>query len=175
VIENGWRRIAGIHCQQDGEKVAVWLAHDKTADVVHLYDCVNFRRAGYAVIVDGMIARGRWVPIAWEAGSKEIIEKLLDRGCNTLPEPVKQTQVLAEAIVTDIEGRMETGRFKVERWLSEWLDEYRSFQRDEGLVPLKSHPFMSATRYAMEDLDFAKAQGRKGKDANITYPKVAMI
>ena len=174
MIENGWKRIAGLHWEDAGDCGAVWLAHDKQADVVHLYDACLFRREVLAVIAEGLTARGRWIPIAWENGAKKIIDKLLDRGCNTLPEPSKQTPVLAEAISRDVKERMLTGRFKVEKRLAEWLDEYRSFTRDEGQVPLKSYPLMSATRHAMADLEYARAQGRKGKAA-ANYPRVSII
>jgi hypothetical protein len=174
MIEAGWRRIAGIHCQNEGDIAAVWMAHDRDADVLHLYDCAVFRREVLAVIAEGLNARGRWVPIAWESGAKEIVDKLLDRGCNTLPEPSKENPVLADVISRDVKERMLTGRFKVDRRLAEWLDEYKSFTRQDGQVPLKSHPLMSATRHAVADLDYARRQERKGRP-NPNYPRISMI
>ena len=103
-----------------------------------------------------------------------MIDRLLDRGCNTLPEPSKQTPVLAEAISREITERMRTGRFKVNSRLAEWLDEYKSFIREDGQVPLKSHPLMSATRHAVADLDYAKRQGKKGLPQS-NYPRISMI
>jgi hypothetical protein len=127
------------------------------------------------MIADALNNHGRWVPIAWESSGKEFIDRLLDRGCNTLPEPSKQTPVLAEAVSRDIMERMRTGRFRVDRRLAEWLDEYRSFTREEGQVPLKSYPLMSATRHAMADLEYARVRERRGKNAAANYPKVAII
>ena len=164
-----------MHAQNEGEIGCVWLAHDKAADVIHLYDCCMFRREVLAVIAEGLNARGRWVPVAWEGGAKEIVERLLDRGCNTLPEPSKQTPVLAEAISRDVWERMRTGRFKVDKRLAEWLDEYKSFVREDGQVPLKTFPLMSATRHAMADMDYARAQSRKGKLGDKNYPRISMI
>jgi hypothetical protein len=175
MIENGWKRIAGFHWEEHGDAGAAWLAHDKTTDTVHVYDACMFRKEVLAVIAEGMNARGRWIPIAWEKGAEEIIKKLLDRGCNTLVDPSKQTPVLAEAISRDVKERMVTGRFKVDKRLSEWLDEYRGFTREDGQVPLKAYPLMSATRHAMADLDYARARERRGRNAAVNYPKVAII
>jgi hypothetical protein len=65
---------------------------------------------------------------------------------------------------------------KVDKRLADWLDEYRSFRRDEGLVPLKTHPLMAATRYAIAMIDFARVRDRRrGNDRNVNFPKVSMI
>lgn len=174
MIEADWRRIAAIHCQDEGEIAAVWLAHDKAADGVHLYDCAIFRREVLAVIAEGLNARGRWIPVAWEAGAKPIADKLLERGCNMLPDPLKETPAMAEVVSRDIWERMRTGRFKVEARLAEWLDEYKSFYRNETQVPLKSHPLMSATRHGVASLEWARRQHRKGRKP-VNYPRVAII
>jgi hypothetical protein len=174
MIETGWKRIAGMHCQEGGDIAMVWIAHDKEADGLHVYDCCVFRREVLAVIAEGLNTRGRWIPIAWEETGKDIADKLLDRGCNLLAEPSKKTPSLAEVVSRDIKERMLTGRFKVDSRLAEWKDEYTNFIREEGQVPLKSHPLMSATRHAVADIDYARRQGRKGvKEVN--YPKVALI
>src|SRR3546814_7216043 len=75
----------------------------READVVHMYDCCVFRREVLAVIAEGLNARGRWIPVAWESALKDMADKLLDRGCNVLPEPVKDTDALAEGTPRDIE------------------------------------------------------------------------
>jgi hypothetical protein len=174
MIENGWRCIAGVHFQPEGGGAAVWLAHDKDADVLHLWDCALYPREPPIIIATALNAHGRWIPIAWEASSKELIDRLLDRGCNTLVEPSKQTPVLAEAISREIKERMITGRFRVDKRLAEWKDEYASFYRQDAQVPLKSHPLMSATRYAVTDLSYARRQGRRGKPET-NYPRISII
>jgi hypothetical protein len=175
VIENDWPCIAGVHFQPEGGAAAVWIARDRKSDVLHLWDCAVYRREPLVMIAEGLNRHGRWIPIAWESGSKELIDKLLDRGCNTLPEPTKETPVMADAISRDIAERMHTGRFKVDRRLAEWLDEYASFKCVDGKVPLASHPLMSATRYATADLDYARRQRGRGDKAMKNYPGIAMI
>jgi hypothetical protein len=177
MIEDGWRNICGVHFQPGVSGAgAVWLALDKKADTVHLWDCALYPTEPPIIIATSLSKHGRWIPIAWENDAKPLVDQLLDRGCNTLPEPVKQTPTQAEATSREIIERLRTGRMKVDKRLADWLDEYRSFRRDEGLVPLKTHPLMAATRYAIAMIDFARVRDRRrGNDRNVNFPKVSMI
>lgn len=174
MIEPEWRRIAGMQVQDDGDIALVWMAHDKTADKVHIYDCCVFRREVLAVIAEGINCRGRWVPVAWSSKAKDVSEKLLERGCNMLPEPVRESQQLAEVQSRDILERMKTHRLKVDRRLQDWLDESRRFYRQDSQVPLSTSPLMAATRHAFADLQYARRQRPPGKKER-NYPQVAMI
>ena len=172
MIEHHWPRIAGLHCQADGGIAAVWLAHDKDADCVHLYDSCLFRREVLAVVADGIKARGGWIPIAWANGGKDIVERLLERGLNTLTEPAKDSPALAEAASMEIWERMRSGRFKAARQLTEWLDEFQAFGRREGQVPLDGYPLMSATRHAASMLSWAMRKADRGRR---NYPETAIV
>jgi len=172
VIEPHWSRIAGLHCQADGDIAAAWLAHDKETDCVHLYDCFLFRREVLAVVADGLKVRGAWIPIAWAPGGKDIVGRLLERGCNTLTEPVMDSPALAEANSLDIWERMRTGRFKASRQLESWLEEFKAFGRREGQVPLDGYPMMSATRHAVAMLPWALRRVKRGKN---NYPETAIV
>lgn len=174
MMQPEWRRIAGIHVQNDAEMGVVWLAHDKTTDTIHLYDACLFKREVMAVIAEGLNARGRWVPIAWESSAKDFAEKLLERGCNTLHDPVSETEAMAEVLTRDISERMRTGRFKVDKRLAEWLTEFKSHRRDDSKVPRTSSPLMSATRYAVAALEYARRQGPKSKTGN-NFPRLSIL
>lgn len=173
MIDSNWKRIAGVHVQGEGEIAAVWMAHETDADRLHLYDCCIFRREVLAVIAEGINCRGRWIPIAWHEEAKDIADKLLDRGCNMLPEPCKDTEAMAEVVSREIWERMRTDRFKVDKRLAEWLDEYRSFYREDSQVPRTSHPMMSATRHAVSQLEFARRQAKRSEKR--VYPKMAIV
>lgn len=174
MLEPGWRRIAGIHAQDDGTIGAVWIAHDTTSDTTHLYDAAIFRREVLAVIAEGLTARGRWIPVAWQKDATEFADKLLDRGVNMLPEYCGDSQGTAEVISREVWQRMRTSRFRVERRVGEWLDEYKTFYRDEAKVPLEGFPLMSATRHALEMLAYAMPQQRSGPSGP-RYPDVKVI
>lgn len=174
MIDPSWRRIAGIHLEEDGTSGAVWLAHDKDMDVIHVHDACLFQREVLAVIAEGLIARGRWIPIAWPKHAKDFADHLLNRGCNMLPEPSDDTEAMAEVYALDIQERMRTGRFKADKRLQNWFSEFGSFYRADGKVPRSSHPLMSATRHAVAMLQYARRQGPLGK-RRVNYPRISMI
>lgn len=167
------KRIAGIHLMDDGTAGAVWLAHDINTDLVTVYDACYFRQEVWAVIAEGLNARGRFIPIAWNDKAKDFSDKLLERGCNMLYEPVKASPAVSDVASRDIWERMRSGRFKVEKRLSEWLDEYKTYYKDGVDMPKESPPLMAATQYAIENLIYAKRQGRSIKTQN--HPRVAIL
>ena len=173
MIDQSWKRIAGIHVRDEGEIGAVWLAQEKDTDRIHLYDCCIFRAEVLAVISEGLNCRGRWIPIAWEERSKDMADKLLERGCNMLYDSIKDTQAVTEVTSRDIWERLRTGRFKVDKRMVEWLDEYDSFYRENSQVPMDNYPLMSATRHAISQLRYARRQVqiRKGP----SFPEIAVI
>lgn len=174
MIPDDWPRIAGLQSEENGDIGLVWLARDKDTDTIHIYDACIFRREVLAVIAEGINCRGRWIPVAWESGAKEIADKLLDKGCSMLYDPVKDTAAVSEAASREIWERMRTSRFKVDKRLSEWQDEYKTFYRQGQKVPKGKHPLMTATRYAVSNIQYAKRQSlRKAKSMN--YPKLAIV
>jgi hypothetical protein len=174
VIAPEWKRLCGIHVTEDGLLAAVWVAHDTQADVIHLYDCCVFRREVMAVIAEGMAARGRWIPIAWDSSAKDMTDKLLERGLSPLPDGYKYTDASAEMTARDVWERLRSGRLKVEKRLGEWQEEAKSYTRSDSKVPRGSHPLMAATHHAIARLDWAKRQAPK-RGKNINFPKVPIL
>lgn len=158
MIEEHWRRICGIHCPDDGSIAAVWMALDKDSDVVHLYDACVFRGEVLAVISEGLNARGRWIPIAWHKEAKEVVARLEERGCNALVDHCTDSQAVIEAVSMDILERMRSRRFRVDKRLAVWLDEFREFERKDKQVPKAGFPLMAATRHAVSCLESARRQ-----------------
>jgi hypothetical protein len=173
VPDNNSRRIAGIHAQADGIVGAVWLAHDKETDVIELYDACAFKREPLAVMAEGLVARGRWIPIAWHKDAKEFAGNLLNRGCSMLHDPSEVSDAMAEVHSREILERRDTGRFVVVNRLKNWLDE-ANFLRAEGKVPASGYPLMAATRHAYAQLEYAKRQGKKGQHS-MNYADIAII
>lgn len=173
-IATDWRRIAGLQCQEDGAIAAVWCAHDRDTDIVHLYDCALFAREVPAVVATGIAARGRWIPVAWRKDAEEIVAMLLERGVNTLPEPVDSSTPAMEVASLEVWERMRSHRFKADKRLGEWFEEYQTFYRQDGAIPVGTHPLMAATRHAVAMLPYARRQAPRGA-RNINYPKVSMV
>lgn len=172
-IEDHWKRIAGVYIESEGKIGAVWLALNPETDLLWCYDACLFSREVLPVIAEGLNARGRWIPIVWEEKAKDLADKLLDRGCNMLPEGEKDTDAMAEIVSREIWARMRTSRFKVDTRLSEWKAEFETFQNVDGKIPRESHPLMTATRLAVGGLDNAIRQRPYVRTK--TPPQVAMI
>lgn len=173
MIEDWWKRIAGLHVTEAGDVAVVWMALDKDADTIHLYDCALFRGQPPAIITEGIGARGRTIPIAWEQKAKPTRDMLFDRGMNMI-DPLKEDDALAEITSKEIKGRMLSRRFKVSKSASDWADEYKTFYKTEVSVPRDSHPLMAATRYAVAQIKWARPARAKGKKLT-NHPRIAMI
>lgn len=172
MIEDTWPRISGMYVRDDGDVACVWLAHDKERDLVHLYDACVFQREVWAVIAAALNARGRFIPVAWT--HREASDALLERGVRTLPEAVDDSPASAEVASRDVWERMRTHRFKVDRRLRDWAEEYETFSRVDQKVPKDTHPLMTATRIAVQALPYARrAVPRRSGATN--YPKMAIV
>jgi len=175
-IPEHWPRIAGIDFGWDHPTAVVWLAWDRDNDVVHLYDAYRRKEATPIVHAAALRARGQWIPVAWphdglntEKGSGIILaQQYRDQGANMLK--VKATHPPAkmqkegdggngvEAGLQRILDRMLVGKFKVARHLNDWLEEFRMYHRENGLVVKEMDDLMDATRYAEMMLRFAKTR-----------------
>ena len=171
MIEPEWHRIAAVHCLENGDIGAVWLALDKETDKLFLYDAQVFRKEIFGVIADTLKAKGKWIPIAWN--QKDVMEKLLERGCNMLPDEAENTHTLAEVISRGILERMRTGRFKLIGDLEDWKEEFDTYDRHKGKLTMETHPLMSATRHAVSMLDCAKSKA--GEWRGRTHPDMRLV
>lgn len=160
-----WPRIAGLDLGWDHPTAAVWLAWDKDADTVHVYDCYRTREQTPVVHAAALNARGKWIPISWphdglqhdKGSGEQIAQQYRDQGANLLPEkatfPDGSNGV--EAGVMDLLDRMKTGRFKVAAHLNDWWEEFRLYHRKDGLIVKEGDDLMAATRYALMMMRFA--------------------
>lgn len=158
-IPSFWPRIVGLDIGWDHPAAAVWMAWDRDTDTVHIYDCWRERETTPAIQAPIIRSRGSWIPIAWphdglqhDKGSGEQLAQLYrDAGLNMLPEratfPDGSNGV--EAGVLDMLQRMQTGRLKIARHLSQWFEEYRLYHRKDGKLVKVRDDLISATRYGL--------------------------
>ena len=172
-IDSNWKRIAGMHITEAGDIAVVWMAYDKLTDTIHIYNSELFRHQPWPVVGDGITCVGRWIPIAWCEKQKLTAEQLRLRGCNLI-DPLKEDETLAEVNQREVHTRYLTGRLKVGRNLANWHDEFKTYYRDKTKVPIDSHPLMAATRYAVAQLSWAKAQKLSTRQQR-NYPQAAII
>lgn len=159
VIPRHWARICGLDFGYDHPTAAVWIAWDKDADVVHVYDCYRLREQTPVVHAAAINARGKWIPVAWphdglqhDKGSGVILaSQYREQGANLLPDKAEWPEGGngVEAGVLQMLDRMKTGRLKVSAHLNDWWEEFRLYHRKDGQIVKEGDDLMAATRYAI--------------------------
>jgi hypothetical protein len=89
---------------------------------------------------------------------EQLISHYREAGLRTLGEHATQSEggVSVEAGCLALLERMQTGRFKVFDLLSDWLEEFRHYQRKNGRIVDEREDLMAATRYAHMMLRLAR-------------------
>jgi len=166
-IPGHWPRICGLDIGWEHPTAAVWLAHDRDTSTVYVYDVYAERKKIPAVHASAIKARGDWIPVAWphdalqaqKDSGKPMRDLYRNEGVKMLPERAQfeDKSYGVEPGVMIMLNRMEKGQFKVFRHLEPWFAEYRTYHRKDGEIVAEHDDLMSATRYAVMSLRFAKA------------------
>ncbi len=179
-IPSYFRRLAAIDFGIGHPTAVVWIAHDPDSDTIYVTDVYRGVSPLYAVHVDAILQRPKWIPVAWphdglktEPKTGQTIADLYrKRGVMMLPISARYDDDSGgpqkkEPAILEILGRMETGRFKVFAQLTEWFEEKNLFHRKEGKVVALNDDVMMATiyavmmlRYARNDIDASRLQER---------------
>ncbi len=72
----------------------------------------------------------------------------------------RSSRISVEAGIMDMLTRMRSGRFKVFKHLIDWFEEFRLYHRQNGKVHKVNDDMMSATRYAVMMLRYARTDVR---------------
>lgn len=168
------RRIIGLDIGWDHPTAAAWLSYDPESDVIYVTDAYRVREQTPVIHAAAIKARSKnlKIPVAWphdglqhDKGSGEQIASLYrEQGLDMLPE---QATFLdggngVEAGVAEMLTRMQTGRWKVAKHLTDWFEEFRLYHRKPKgplgipeIVKIKDD-LLSASRYGMMMLRFAR-------------------
>jgi len=181
-IPDHWPRLAAMDFGWAHDTAVVWVAWDRDADVVYVYDAYSASETTIPVIAAAIKAKGEW-PVSWphdgmavrDAVHGETLAQLYrNQGVNMRQEhaqfPESQTvgerklsRISTEAAIQEILTRMEGGRFKVFSHLSKWLQEFRLYHRKDGMLVKVRDDLMTATHKAIMDLRFAETKRLPGK------------
>lgn len=166
-----WPRIVGIDFGWDHPFACVWLAWDRDSDTLYVTDSYREREATPIVHAAAIKPRGDWLPVAWphdglnsEKGSGEQLAASYRRqGLNMLHEHAtfEDGSNSVEAGLMQMLERMQTGRFKVFSHLADWFEEFRLYHRKNGQVVKEADDLLSATRYGLMCLRFARTKPLK--------------
>jgi len=160
-----WRYVWGIDPGIDHPFGAVLLGYDVDADV--LYVMHAYRAKGETQLQHAYALKqwnggfGAKVPVAWpqdawqrkefEGQLKSVALIYKKHGLRMLDEHAKFADGgnSTWAGILEMRERMATGRFKVFRHLTQWIEEYREYHIKDGELVKKKDDLMSATRIAV--------------------------
>lgn len=175
-MPRAWPRICGLDIGWDHPTAAVWLAWDRDADTIHVYDAYRLRQETPVIHAAAIKARGAAIPVAWphdalqtdKGSGEQIAAQYRAQGVAMLPQRATFADGSngVEAGVLDMLDRMKTGRFKVAKHLNDWWEEFRLYHRKDGKLVKEGDDLMSATRYAVMMLRHASV----GDAAKIAMP-----
>ncbi len=163
-----WPRINGIDFGWDHPTAGVQLAWDRDSDCIYVIRCHRASETTPVNHAAAIRAWGAWVPTAWphdglqhDKGSGEQLAKQYGKaGLKMLPEratfPNGSNGV--EAGLMEMLERMQTGRWKVFSNMDDWFEEFRMYHRKDGKVVKERDDLLSASRYGMMMIRFAKTR-----------------
>lgn len=139
-LDVGWNRTA-----------SPFSAWDRESDIVYIYSEHYRGQAEPAIHAEAIKARGEWIPGVIDPASRgrsqqdgqQLMQKYVDLGLDL------DTAINAvEAGIYEVWSRLSTGRLKVFRSCTNWLQEFRLYRRDEkGRIVKQNDHLMDATRY----------------------------
>jgi phage terminase large subunit-like protein len=165
-IPRHWPLIAGIDFGWDHPTAAVRLALDRDADCIYVTHAYRQREATPVLHAAALKAWGANLQFAWPHDglqhSRDSGEQLADQYRRQGLAMLRERATFAdgtsgvEAGIFEMLDRMQTGRWKVFRHLDEWFAEFRLYHRKEGRVVKLDDDLLSASRYAMMMLRYAR-------------------
>lgn len=173
-IPDWWAQIGALDFGWDHPTAAVNLAWDRDTDTVYVTATHRQKEATPIMHAAALRSWGDWKPWAWphdglqhDKGSGDQLASLYrQNGLKMLPEratfPDGSNGV--EAGLMDMLDRMQTGRLKVFRHLSEWFEEFRMYHRKDGKVVKEFDDILSATRYGVMMLRHATVRPKQRRD-----------
>ena len=181
-IPGHWVQIAGIDFGWDHPFAACRLAWDRDADCVYVIGEYRQREASPIIHAATVRAWGAWLPVSWphdglqhdKGSGEQLAAQYRKQGLNMLPERATFLDGTngVEAGVMEMLTRMQTQRWKVFSTCQAWLEEFRLYHRDNGKIVKERDDLISASRYAMMMLRFAKTGG---KAATFRPPSINMV
>lgn len=165
-IPKHWPQIVGVDFGWDHPFGACRLAWDRDNDCVYVIGEYRQREATPIVHAASIKPWGEWIPVAWphdglqhdKGSGEQLAEQYRAQGLNMTADRATFDDGTngVEAGVSEMLQRMETGRWKVFSTCGSWLEEFRLYHRDKGLIVKERDDLLSASRYAMMMLRFAE-------------------
>ncbi len=140
-MDVGWQKTA-----------AIWGAWDRDNDVAYLTGEHYRGQAEPLIHADAIKSRGVWIPGFIDPAANQrsqhdgerLLQKYRSLGLNLI-----LAKNARDAGIYEVWTRLSTGKLKVFRSCRNWLDEFRTFARDENgkIINESSYHLMASTRY----------------------------
>ncbi len=174
-LPDHWPRLCSMDFGWAHATANTWLAWDRDADIVYVYDVLRMKETLIPVIAAAIRGRGDWIPVAWPHDGMQVrdgnsgdqlAQQYRKEGVNMRSEhahfaetpsinETKMSRISTEAGIQEMLTRMMSGRFKVFRHLNAWFEEFDLYHRKDGLIVKVDDDLMSATRVGIMDLRHA--------------------
>jgi hypothetical protein len=151
-----WTRICGLSLDRHTAG-AVWLAHDRKAQVISAYGEYSVALPPRPVLAAAINARCRtnpegnaWIPVIMDGeacGRSKMQGATLMGELAALGVNLNDARYDEEAGYLDVDKALNAGKLFVEPTMARWLAEYRSFgrNRETGKLPAEGFHLMRAT------------------------------
>jgi terminase large subunit-like protein len=170
-IPEHWHLINGLDFGWDHPFAATKCAWNKDDDIWYVIAAYREKTTTPPIHAAAVKPWGDWIPCAWphdglqhdKGSGKSLADQYREQGLYMLDEMATHEAGGngIEAGITDMLTRMLTGRFKVFRGLDQWMEEFRYYRRDDGLIVKERDDLISSTRYAMMMRRFAMQEPQK--------------
>jgi hypothetical protein len=133
---------------------AIWGAHNRDNDVVYLTGEHYRGQAEPVIHAEAIKARGVYIPgfIDPASNASNLVDgRKLFEMYSALGLKLHMAENARERGIYEVWMRLSTGRLKVFRSCRNWLDEFRTFARDENgkIMGEAKYHLMAATRYLL--------------------------
>lgn len=170
-IPKTWPQIVGIDFGWDHPFAACRLAWDRDGDCLYVVGEYRQREASPIIHAASVKPWGAWLPVAWphdglqhdKGSGEQLAAQYRAQGLNLTAERATFDDGTngVEAGVSEMLQRMETGRWKVFSTCRMWVEEFRLYHRDNGLIVKERDDLLSASRYAMMMRRVAEVENTK--------------
>lgn len=144
-------------------------AWDRDTDI--LYITKGWKQSKCTPVVAASVVKkwGDWIPCAWphdglqhdKGGScEELASQYTAAGMNmhSVHATHESGGFGTEAGIIEMIERMQSGRLKVNKYFTEWFEEFRMYHRKDGKIVKERDDFMSATRILLMMLRIAETE-----------------
>lgn len=171
-----WPRICAVDFGIDHPFASVWVAWDRDADCIYVYDSYRVTGANAATHASAIRNKGEWIPVIWphdglnreKSSGVPLAELYRKEHLNMWHEPFSNPPApgveegkggnSVEYGIMDILQRMESGRFKIFSNQKDVFEELRQYHRNDGKIVAMYDDLMSAMRYAALSIRHATTQ-----------------